>query len=211
MIKKHNSQGAQAIRNLQRAEDYRNRPSRPGTCDYSLNQSEAQRLQRTAEDLLKPKGELTRVGGEILPSDPACSDPQELAIRDTLSEPNMISIDASAARLTSADDAGVLVSAVDAENSIQARNSFEKMLSHQLAAAHETAMRLLVRSAADGLPPVEQVRLTNGAARMMQAYNDALLTFQKIRTGGKQTVVVQHVTVSGGGQAVVAGELKKEH
>ena len=176
-----------------------------------MNQAEAQRLQRTAEELLQPEGELTRVGGEILQCHPASTDPQELAIRDTLGEPNMISIDASEARLTSADDAGVLVSAVDAENSIQARNSLEKMLCHQMVAAHETAMRLIVRSAADRLPPVEQVRLTNGAARMMQAYNDALVTLQKIRTGGKQTVVVQHVTVSGGGQAVVAGELKKEH
>src|SRR5690349_10227205 len=109
MNKKHNSHGAQAIRDFQRAEEYRKRPARPGTCDYSLNQAETQRLQRTAEQLLQPEGELTRVGGEILHCDPATSDAQEPAIRDTLSEPNMISIDASAARLTSADDAGVLV------------------------------------------------------------------------------------------------------
>ena len=35
-----------------------------------------------------------------------------------------------------------------------------------------------------------------------------MLTLQKIRCGGKQTVVVQHVTVKDGGQAVVTGKMK---
>jgi hypothetical protein len=35
-----------------------------------------------------------------------------------------------------------------------------------------------------------------------------LLTFQRLRSGGTQKIVVQHVTVEDGGQAVVAGELK---
>jgi hypothetical protein len=58
------------------------------------------------------------------------------------------------------------------------------------------------------LPPFEMVRLSNAASRMMQIYQEALLTLQKIRTGGKQTVVVQHVEVSEGGQAVIAGSMK---
>jgi acyl-CoA thioesterase FadM len=63
----------------------------------------------------------------------------------------------------------------------------------------------LVRGLDDRLPSVEAARLTNAAARMMRVYQEAFLTLQKIRTGGKQTVVVQHVQVSDGGQAVVAG------
>ena len=39
---------------------------------------------------------------------------------------------------------------------------------------------------------------------MMQVCQEALLTLQKFRTGGKQAVVVQHVQVSQGGQAVIA-------
>ena len=35
------------------------------------------------------------------------------------------------------------------------------------------------------------------------------LTLQKIRSGGTQTVVVQHVNVGDGGQAMVAGEVKE--
>ncbi len=44
---------------------------------------------------------------------------------------------------------------------------------------------------------------------MMQVYQEGLLALHKVRSGGKQTVVVQHVHVSDGGQAVVAGELKR--
>jgi hypothetical protein len=43
---------------------------------------------------------------------------------------------------------------------------------------------------------------------MMQVYQDGLLALQKIRTGGKQTLVVQHVQVRDGGQAVIAGNVK---
>jgi hypothetical protein len=36
---------------------------------------------------------------------------------------------------------------------------------------------------------------------MMQVYQEGFLTPQMIRTGGKQTLVVQYVHVSDGGQA----------
>jgi centrosomal CEP104-like protein len=95
----------------------------------------------------------------------------------------------------------VAESAVDAAQSAQAGNSLEKMLCHQMAAAHRAAMKQLDRSLNSSLPPVEMARLSNSAARMRQIYQEALLTLQKLRTGGKQTVVVQHVQVSEGGQA----------
>jgi hypothetical protein len=38
---------------------------------------------------------------------------------------------------------------------------------------------------------------------------EAFLTLQKIRTGGKQTVAVQHVQVSEGGPAVIAGNMAR--
>lgn len=50
--------------------------------------------------------------------------------------------------------------------------------------------------------PVEAARLVNSAARLMQVYQEGLLALFRIRRGGKQTVVVQHVQVSSGGQAV---------
>ena len=46
----------------------------------------------------------------------------------------------------------------------------------------------------------------------MDVYQAAFVTLQRARTGGRQEVVVQHVHVSGGGQAVIAGTMKtKRH
>ena len=72
-----------------------------------------------------------------------------------------------------------------------------------MAAAHCAAMKLTA-SSLDAHLPVEMARLSNAAARTMQVFQEGLLTLQKIRTGGKQTVVVQHVQVSDDGQAVIA-------
>jgi hypothetical protein len=90
----------------------------------------------------------------------------------------------------------------------QAGSSLEKMLCHQMAARHRAAMWLVARIGEGGLPIVESARLSNAVARMMQVYQEAFLTLQKIRTGGRQTVRVQHVQVSEGGQAVIAGSVK---
>src|SRR5262245_38051482 len=54
---------------------------------------------------------------------------------------------------------------------------------------------------------METCRLATTAARFMSMFQEGLLTLAKLRTGGKQTVVVQHVYVTEGGQAVVAGDL----
>jgi hypothetical protein len=130
---------------------------------------------------------------------------------DTLENPNMISVDASEQRMILAAGASVLQAAVDASESAQAGNSLGKMLCHQMAAAHHAVMRLVARVGDGGLPIVEGARLSNAAARMMQVYQEAFLTLQKIRTGGKQTVVVQHVQVAEGGQAVIAGSMKSRN
>ena len=40
------------------------------------------------------------------------------------------------------------------------------------------------------------------AARLMSVFQDGLLTLERLRTGGNQTVTVQHVNVQPGAQAV---------
>jgi hypothetical protein len=55
---------------------------------------------------------------------------------------------------------------------------------------------------------IEAGRLLNCAARMMESFQHGLLTIAKVRSGGKQTVVVQHIDVGAGGQAMVAGQVK---
>ena len=82
--------------------------------------------------------------------------------------------------------AGVLPSAVDAALSAQARSSLEKMLCHQLAAAHSAAMTLVSRVGGGELPIVEESRLANAAARMMQVFQEGLLTLQKLKQVGNR-------------------------
>ena len=145
---------------------------------------------------------------------------------DTVREhPGMVTARASHARLALTGDA--LILAADAANSVNATNSLEKMLVHQLAASHRLGMKFIDKAGMllgcfdlglSGLRSptelqaysVEAARLANAGARMMSAYTDALLALDRVRRGGKQTVKVihQHVAVGPGGQAVVAGSMQ---
>ena len=98
-----------------------------------------------------------------------------------------------------ADKANALELGLDAATTVQPRNSMEKMLAHQMAAARVAAMELqaeardLMRAyKRSGYThqhlSIEVGRLMNASARMMGAYQDGLLTLTKIRSGGQQTV-----------------------
>jgi len=157
---------------------------------------------------MKPVGQIVLEAGEALHVDPrdlSFNDTFE-HLRNTLEKPNIISVTASEERMEAALKAGVLETALDAAETARASNSIEKMLAHQMAAAHNLAMNL-VTQINDQMAPADAGRLTNAAARMMQAFQSGVLTLHKIRTGGKQVVVVQHVDVSSGGQALVAGNM----
>lgn len=132
--------------------------------------------------------------------------------------PDMLTATASRERLELTGNA--LPMAVDAAASIQAKNSLERMLAHEMASAHRLGMLFAEQAASllEAARPkhafapinqqhsVEAARMANAAARMMTSFQDALLALDKIRRGGKQTVKVvhQHVAVGPGGQAVVA-------
>jgi hypothetical protein len=140
-----------------------------------------------------------------------------LTMVDTLAVPDVISVDASEQRAMSAHKAGVLSAALDTAKSAKARNSIEKMLCHQLAACHDAGMDLLGRFKETGyftkLPVADQVRLINASARMFDVFQTGCLTLQKLKSGGKQHVVVQYqqqVNVANGGQAVVAGKASRQ-
>jgi hypothetical protein len=131
-------------------------------------------------------------------------------IRDTLAEgADRIAEDASIRRtdLLMQPSFDAVAMGIDTAESIQASNCIEKMLAHQMAVAHEAAMRMMDRGLSyehsRSGDQVEACRCINAAARLMGAFNDAALTVQRLRTGGSQTVTVQHVTVTQGGQAVI--------
>ena len=141
---------------------------------------------------------------------------KRIDIRDTLRNPDQVARDASAERtdLLLSDSVDVTALAIDAADTIDAENSLEKMLSHQLALAHKASFQIAdkalmlsdrVHSCANAeavrIYSTEAARLMNSSARMMKAFQEGLTTLQKMRTGGNQTMTVQHVHVSEGGQA----------
>jgi hypothetical protein len=129
-----------------------------------------------------------------------------LSLVNTLTEPTTIGVDASEHRATVAQRAGILSAALDAAQSAGASNSVEKMLAHQVTAAHMAGMDLLIRVEDDDrLPPVERARLIKAAARMFDVSQSGCLALQKLQTRGQQHVNVQHQQVNvTHGQAIVA-------
>jgi len=141
---------------------------------------------------------------------------------DTVAHPDYVTAEASRDRLALASQAGSLSLALDAADTIQAQDSLEKMLVHQMAVLHRGMMRATARmdeelDAAGVIDPnkreaanVRACRLAGAISRLSAAYQQGLLTLQRKRTGGSQHVTVKHihqqVNVTEGGQAVVAGD-----
>jgi hypothetical protein len=147
-------------------------------CTAILERVEAKREQSAGEALLTPTGTLVAGVGEVVSWDPGPDGLGETLhplIYSTLEKPNSASVEASQRRLDASLRAQVLEPAVDAAVSAHASNSIEKMFWHQMAAVHHHAMKHLERSLGDRLPPSEQVRYTNAAARLVDVYREGLL------------------------------------
>jgi hypothetical protein len=208
--KKKTNRTADAFRSIYKAKQEVQKAERkafnmPGVSRFHSDY--ARTLIEDASNLLSPEhpAQIT-VGREALPD----SRNRALAgVRETLLDRDTISIDASASRLELLADADAVALGVDAAESIQAQNSLEKMLAHQMAAAHKHSLNLIAKipRAADNL---EALRITNASVRLMLAYQDGVRLLQKIRSGGRQVVIVQHVQVSEGGQAVIAGGVQTQ-
>ena len=125
-------------------------------------------------------------------------------LHDTLTVPDLASAEASfeRSRLLLASGPNVAAMGIDASDTIQARNSLEKMLAHQLTATHAVVMEQIgqvhVREEGSG----SAKRLT-AIARCLEAYQHGLLTLKKLRQNGSQRIVVQYVNVNEGAQAVI--------
>src|SRR5829696_7619407 len=92
---------------------------------------------RATDDLPNP---IQSIGGELVPAE--ADHRHGNSMRNTVADPRYITADASKSRLDLAFDAGVLESGLDAVETIEARNSLEKMMAHQMAAMHSSIMRL---------------------------------------------------------------------
>ena len=137
------------------------------------------------------------------------------AIKAIVTNPSLTAADVPGVRIELANDAGVAEIAIETAHSIGARNSVERMLAHQMALAHRSAFLLgrqleaaLPKASTDDNANLRATRLATAMSRVMGSYQQGTAALQRLRSGGQQTVVVQHVQVSEGGQAIVAGEIK---
>jgi uncharacterized protein (DUF305 family) len=73
------------------------------------------------------------------------------------------------------------------------------MLAVQMVAAHETAMEMLRRAKqAESTPEFGSL-----AVKLLRTYTAQVEALARLRRGGEQRVIIQHVNVNEGGQAIV--------
>lgn len=172
-----------------------NRLERKRPLDFSetaLNPLYAEQAREEGHRLLTPPEALTgHAGTELVPtptSDERLTDTR-MEFLETRNQQNSTNVASSEQRADLATRAGVLPSALDAAVSVHADGPIEKMLCHQLAAAHKAGMGLLIRvEEGSRLPPVEAARLTNAAARLFEVCQSAALAVQKLKLRGTQRV-----------------------
>jgi len=93
--------------------------------------------------------------------------------------------------------------AIDFYRSFEPKDNLECLLAAQMVATHSMAMHFSARAMLkdqtfDGIDSN-----INRATKLMRTYVAQVEALRKYRTGGKQTIQVQHINVNEGGQAVV--------
>ena len=182
-------------------------------------------LDQATRDLPAEMAEVG-IGSELIPFG---QEGNARVLRNTIDSPTYVTAGASRARIELASQTGSLELGLDLADTIQAGNSLEKMLAHQLAAAHASSMRLTAQlnectermqscsydRAGDekrDRANIQATRLAGAVARMNGSFQHGLLTLQRMRSGGRQVVTVKHVhqqvQINEGGQAMVAGQLE---
>jgi hypothetical protein len=92
--------------------------------------------------------------------------------------------------------------AVSVIKGIKPRDQLEVMSAAEMAVLHMSTMRFLRRlGEARGTPLDESAQRI--VTKLSRAFTDQMGALKRYRTGGEQKIVVQHVSVSDGGQAIV--------
>ncbi len=95
-----------------------------------------------------------------------------------------------------------LNAALAAVDGVRPADEIEAMLALQMVATHETAMEMLTRAKqAEFMPTLQECGSL--AVKLLRTYTAQVEALARLRRGGEQKVVVHHVHVSDGGQAIV--------
>jgi hypothetical protein len=89
-----------------------------------------------------------------------------------------------------------------ATDGIRPADEIETMLAVQMIGTYETAMDMLMRAKqADIMPTLQECGSL--AVKLFRTYTAQVEALVRLRRGGEQRVIVQHVNVNEGGQAIV--------
>jgi hypothetical protein len=83
------------------------------------------------------------------------------------------------------------------------RDEIECALVIQMACTHSAAMAVFSRLGEGRGADRGVAAMASAAARLLRAYTGQVETWRRLRTGGSQTLRVEHVHVNEGGQAVI--------
>ncbi|MHC4072527.1 MAG: hypothetical protein ACYTGS_10920 [Planctomycetota bacterium] len=86
---------------------------------------------------------------------------------------------------------------------IQPQDEIEGMLAIQMIGTHNMAMETLERAMLTGQTDIGKELNVKQAARMMRVFVAQMEALKKYRTGGQQKMIVKHIHVNEGGQAIV--------
>lgn len=148
-----------------------------------------------ADSLNTPVDCIQLAGGEVA----AASDVQSSKFTT-----DIVSLEASneRVRLLSMLGHDIAALALDTANAVGAVGGVEQMVAHQLATAYHQAMTLMNKSAVEP-DPAMGLQYSRLAVKWMSATSEAALTLKKLKTGGEQRYIIEHLNVSNGGQAVI--------
>lgn len=159
-------------------------------------------LETDALAMLQPEQPLAiGAGGEVIP--PAAMGLQGL--ESIIGEPDLLNLGASTQRTDLIDKAGVLELALETARQSDVKGPVQKMIAHQLAAAHKRTLELMAESAHSNDPEIA-CKKAKVAAKLMDSFCRAALTLERLKTGASQVVTVQHLQVNG---PAVIGSINK--
>ena len=88
-------------------------------------------------------------------------------------------------------------------NGIQPQDELEGMLAAQMISVHNMAMRTMGLAMLGGQTFEGKKSNVNYATKMLRTFMAQMETLKRYRTGGQQKMIVEHVHVNEGGQAIV--------
>jgi hypothetical protein len=198
----HEPVAAKAVKQRLEARHVRALASKCDPVRHDFELGLADRMDAEARSILIPPKPLQMgLGGEIVPS----AEDGLPGIESVLQEPDLLNAEASKQRAYLLERTGSLEIGVEVAEQAGASNAIEKMLCHQMAAAHRRAMSLIAESEQAKDPQASCLKAKT-AVRLLDGFARAALVLQRLQMGESRSVQVQNVCVAG---TAVVGQISR--